>query len=102
MSAHGNKHFVNNMLKAGASGYILKDSLATDLLGAIDVVIAGEKYLSPRIAAILMDQCISLGHHEDKSGKAKNADNAIHCRVFSTLPDEASIGISDTLKIQLL
>ena len=59
LSAHANKHFVNDMLKAGASGYILKDSLATDLLDAIDAVIAGEKYLSPRVAAILMDQCVS-------------------------------------------
>jgi hypothetical protein len=38
--------------------------------------------------------CISLGRHEDESGKAKNAANAIHCRVFSTQPDEAAIGIS--------
>ena len=58
LSAHSNKHFVKDMLKAGGSGYILKDSLATDLLDAIDAVVAGEKYLSPKIASILVDQYI--------------------------------------------
>jgi hypothetical protein len=43
--------------------------------------------------------CIGLGRHEDESGKAKYAANAIHWRVFSTPTDEAAIGISDTLKI---
>ena len=58
LSAHANKHFVKDMLKAGGSGYVLKDSLATDLLDAIDAVVAGEKYLSPKVASILVDQCI--------------------------------------------
>ncbi|MEN8126319.1 MAG: hypothetical protein ABFR90_00775, partial [Planctomycetota bacterium] len=31
--------------------------------------------------------CSDLGRREDTSGKAKNAANAIHCRVFSTTPD---------------
>jgi DNA-binding NarL/FixJ family response regulator len=65
LSAHANRHFVKDMLKAGASGYILKDSLATDLLDAIDAVVAGGKYLSPKVAAILMDQCISDSGKED-------------------------------------
>jgi DNA-binding NarL/FixJ family response regulator len=59
LSAHANRHFVKDMLKAGASGYILKDSLATDLLDAIDAVVAGEKYLSPKVAAIFVDQCMN-------------------------------------------
>jgi hypothetical protein len=46
--------------------------------------------------------CIVLGRHEDESGKAKNAANAVHWRVFSTPPGEAAVGISDTLKIELL
>ena len=65
LSAHANKHFVKDMLKAGASGYILKDSLVTDLLDAIDAVVADQKYLSPKIAAILVDQCISDPGKED-------------------------------------
>ena len=40
--------------------------------------------------------CIGLVRHEDESGKAKNAANAIHWRVFSTPPDEVAIGIPFT------
>jgi hypothetical protein len=43
--------------------------------------------------------CIGLGRHEDESGKAENTALVILRRVFLTPPDEAAIGISDTLKI---
>ncbi|MHC5102863.1 MAG: hypothetical protein ACYSOQ_05540 [Planctomycetota bacterium] len=37
---------------------------------------------------------VILGRREDASGKAKNAVNVIHWRVFSTPPDKAATGIS--------
>ena len=41
---------VNKMLKAGADGFINKDTGKTELLKAIDKVMHGEKYISPEIA----------------------------------------------------
>jgi DNA-binding NarL/FixJ family response regulator len=43
------------MLKAGGSGYLLKDCAAEELVQAIRSVIEGEQYLSPKIAGIVID-----------------------------------------------
>ena len=67
LSAYSNEHFVTDMLKAGASGYILKDSLASELIQAINVVMAGQRYLCPKVTGIVVDDYIHAG--ESKSEK---------------------------------
>ena len=47
--------YVHDALRAGASGFLLKDVLAADLLAAVKVVAAGEALLSPRITRRLID-----------------------------------------------
>lgn len=61
LSAYSNEHFVTDMLKAGASGYILKDSLASELIQAINVVMAGQRYLCPKVTGIVVDDYIHAG-----------------------------------------
>ncbi len=53
LSMHDDKHFVLNMLKAGASGYMLKDYAFKDLPKAIRVVMSGKIYLSHGAANIV-------------------------------------------------
>ena len=55
LSAHFNKHFVTDMLRAGASGYVLKSCLFDEVLRAIQTVGAGDYYLSPKIADIVVE-----------------------------------------------
>lgn len=50
LSVHSNTMFIVDMLKAGAMGYVLKDSLFDELAECIQTVNAGGKYLSPKIA----------------------------------------------------
>ena len=45
----------HDALRAGASGFLLKDVLAADLLAAVKVVAAGESLLSPRITRRLIE-----------------------------------------------
>lgn len=47
--------YVHDALCAGASGFLLKDVLARDLLAAIKVVAAGDALLSPQITRRLID-----------------------------------------------
>jgi DNA-binding NarL/FixJ family response regulator len=47
LSGHNDPRQVMEMLRAGASGYVLKDAAVTELVGAIRAVRAGETYLSP-------------------------------------------------------
>ncbi len=48
--------YVFGALRAGASGFLLKDTLPDDLLGAIRVVAAGEALLAPKITRRLIEQ----------------------------------------------
>ena len=47
LTMHEEEDLVAQCLEAGASGYIIKDAPASQLLYAIEVVLKGEKYLSP-------------------------------------------------------
>jgi two-component system response regulator NreC len=58
LSVHSDTMFVTAMLKAGASGYMLKDSLFDELVEAILCVTAGGTYLSPKIAGGIVDAFI--------------------------------------------
>jgi DNA-binding NarL/FixJ family response regulator len=55
LSMHSSRRFVTEMLKAGASGYILKECLFDELLEAIRIVLNGGIYLSPRITGVVVD-----------------------------------------------
>ena len=46
------------MLSAGASGYILKECLFDELVQAIRAVVAGGRYLSPRITDVVVDDYV--------------------------------------------
>ena len=46
LSMHANEAYVIEALRKGASGYVLKDATANELIQAIHVVAAGQRYLS--------------------------------------------------------
>jgi len=54
LSIHSEKNYVQGMLKAGASGYILKESVPEDLVRGIRAVMQGEGYLSPAITGVVV------------------------------------------------
>lgn len=47
--------YIRRFLKAGASGYLLKKAVGTELINAIRAVARGESYLHPSIAASVID-----------------------------------------------
>jgi DNA-binding NarL/FixJ family response regulator len=49
LSMHASREYVEETLRAGASGYIVKSAAAKDLLDAIDAVCSGVSYLSPAV-----------------------------------------------------
>ncbi len=54
LSMHTDRRFVVNMLKAGASGYLLKDCAFEELAQAIRLVMANKTYLSPGVSDIVI------------------------------------------------
>lgn len=55
LSMHAETRFVEAALKAGAAGYLLKDSALEELVRAIRVVMAGRTYLSPEVTDAVVD-----------------------------------------------
>jgi DNA-binding NarL/FixJ family response regulator len=58
LSGHADRHFVTEMLKAGASAYILKQTACEELLRAIREVMEGKTYLSPAVTQGLVDSYV--------------------------------------------
>lgn len=58
LSMHADEAYVTQMLRAGASGYLLKDSADVDLLQAVDAVSAGKSFFSPAIARVIADDYV--------------------------------------------
>ena len=54
LSMHTTEDFVRRALKAGAAGYIVKDSAPLELTMAIEAVMRDETYLSPRVSKSLL------------------------------------------------
>jgi DNA-binding NarL/FixJ family response regulator len=50
--------YVVEALKAGALGYVLKETGPSELMNAVHQVIQGQRYLSPRISERLIDMLI--------------------------------------------
>lgn len=56
LSMHSDRRYVAQMLKAGASGYMLKDSAFEELAQAIETVAKGRTYLSPQVAGTVVTE----------------------------------------------
>src|SRR5215831_4225284 len=52
LSMHSDEGYVLRALKAGAKGYLLKDSAESDLIGAIKVISEGKAFFSPEISKV--------------------------------------------------
>jgi len=55
LSMHSDEAYVVQMLKAGATGYLLKDSADVDLLQAVQAVSQGKSFFSPAVARLMSD-----------------------------------------------
>jgi len=58
LSMHSDEGYVLRALKAGAKGYLLKDSAEGDLIDAIQSVYDGKTFFSPEITKMLMEDYV--------------------------------------------
>jgi DNA-binding NarL/FixJ family response regulator len=64
LTRHKDQGFLQEVIRAGAAGYVLKQNTAAELIHAIDAVATGGNYLDPAIAGKLIGRYIG--------GQAKN------------------------------
>ncbi|MEI6970380.1 MAG: response regulator transcription factor [bacterium] len=67
LSMHADRRYVAQMLKAGASGYVLKDSAFEELSQAIETVAKGRVYLGPQVAGTVVAELKRTAKDDDGS-----------------------------------
>jgi two-component system response regulator NreC len=58
LSMHADEVYVTRALKAGAHGYLLKDSAGTDLLRAVTALAQQKSFFSPAVSRIMLDDYV--------------------------------------------
>jgi two-component system, NarL family, response regulator NreC len=58
LSMHSDESYVLRALKAGAKGYLLKDSAEADLIRAVHSVAEGKSFFSPAVSRVLLDDYV--------------------------------------------
>ncbi len=76
LSMHGDATYVTEAFRAGAAGYVLKRSTATELLQAIRAVLRGQLYVSPMLAKDVLDPLL----HGKRSMKPAQAQLTLRQR----------------------
>lgn len=88
---------IKKMLKAGASGYVLKEGNTEDLLIAINKVMNGENYYSHSVTEVIMQSVIS-SRKEHKKADLTKRELEIMRMIFD---EKSNQEISDSLFISL-
>lgn len=63
LTTFGKDEYVVEALRAGASGFVLKDTEPAALIHAVTVVAAGEALLSPAVTRRMIDRLVELDSH---------------------------------------
>ena len=56
LTMYADEAYVNRTVRAGALGYLLKDSADVDLIRAVSAVSSGKSFFSPAVARIILDE----------------------------------------------
>ena len=64
LSAHSAEEYAVRSIKAGASGYLTKESAPDELIKAVEYILSGKRYLTSEITELLID---SYGGNSEKA-----------------------------------
>jgi DNA-binding NarL/FixJ family response regulator len=64
LSMHADEAYITQILHAGASGYLLKDSADVDLIHAVEAVAQGKSFFSPAVARLMLDDYVKQRNGE--------------------------------------
>ncbi len=80
LTIHMEENYIYKSLEAGANGYMLKDTAADDLLKALDVVLEGEIFLSPKFSPKVLEtyrKMVRSGKKVDEFSQLTNREREI-------------------------
>lgn len=82
LSMYPEEQYALRLIKAGAAGYMTKDSAPTQLVAAIRQVASGKKYISPRVAELMADS-LQHGGDEEPHNRLSTREFQVLCRIAS-------------------
>ena len=74
LTNYGLDEYVFDALRAGASGFLVKDTEPADLLQALRVAARGDALLSPAITRQLISEFVARATRRDRTGGARRPD----------------------------
>jgi DNA-binding NarL/FixJ family response regulator len=75
LTTFGHEQYVVDALRAGASGFLLKDATPEELTHAVRVVAAGESLLAPAVTTTLLAQVLPSPSRPPAGGKAEGPNS---------------------------
>jgi len=101
LTMHETDQYLSGMLKAGASGYVVKTTATSELISAIRAVHQGDAYLYPSIARMLVEDYLQ----KVKAGEEKTSYEGLTSREREILryiaEDKKNKEIADVLGISI-
>ena len=98
LTVHEERLYLTQLLRAGASGYVLKRAASVDLVNAVRTVAAGGTYIDPSVAGALveeyLDAATSTHASEDALSEREREVLVGIARGFSNKEIAAKLGLS--------
>jgi DNA-binding NarL/FixJ family response regulator len=97
LSMHSEEQYAVRVLKAGASGFLNKETATDELLAAVRKILSGRKYITPRVAEKLIDNL----DNQDKPAHDLLSDREMQIlqyiaggKTVSEIADELSLSVN--------
>lgn len=65
LTSHKQTSFLKGMLKAGARGFLIKNTPADEIIAAITAVFNGQEYIQAEMKDLLVAETLKTGHHNN-------------------------------------
>lgn len=75
LSMYSHEHYIHELLEAGVSGYLLKDSSGRDIVKAIDDAMKDRTFLSPSVSKIVEESDINYRKNSSREDRYKLLSN---------------------------
>ncbi|HHC25413.1 MAG TPA: response regulator transcription factor [Desulfobacterales bacterium] len=75
LSMYSHEHYIHELLEAGVSGYLLKESSGRDIIKAIHAAMNDETFLSPSISKMVVNSYLSPNKSSSKEERFKKLTN---------------------------
>jgi two-component system NarL family response regulator len=82
LTMYEEEQYIYDMIRAGATGYLLKDTDSSDLIKAIRAVYRGDSMINPSVASKILSEFSQLS---EEKGKRTRVNHALTARELSVI-----------------